>query len=57
MLKQRRCKVLELLACDPTILMTAHCRAVGGFRCRLLAIYLTLEAVAAFRLVISSWQI
>lgn len=57
MMKPRRYRVLELLAFDPTVSMLAHRRAVEGFRCRLLATHLTLEAVAALPRVISSRQI
>ena len=46
-MKTRHYKGLKLLAFDPTVSMPAHRRAVEGFRCRLLATHLTLEAVAA----------
>jgi hypothetical protein len=46
-LKQHHYKEPEPLVCGPTILMLAHCRAVEGYRYRLLASHLTLKAVAA----------
>jgi hypothetical protein len=56
-LKQRHYKEPEPLACAPTILKLAHCRAVEGYRYRLLASHLTLEAVAALPRVVFSGPI
>ena len=46
-LKQHHYKEPEPLACAPTILKLVHCRAVEGYRYRLLASHLTFEAVSA----------
>lgn len=56
-MKQHHYKETDLLACSPIILMLAYCRAVEGYRYRLLTTYLTLEAVASLPQVVSSRQI